>query len=100
MDEIENDATTSEPQKVYTGTVIFFGTSKKDGVPSTKSYGFIEWWDEGVQQRDMFAHFSDILGTEGEYRTLKKGQNVSFKIGKNNYGEPKAIDIVKLPPIL
>ena len=39
----------------------------------------------------MFVHFSDI-NIEG-FKTLKKGQVVSFGVGENNKGQPKAIDV-------
>jgi len=51
-------------------------------------YGFIE--REG--QDDLFVHFSDIV-CEG-FKTLKKGQIVSFALGENNKGQPKAVDVV------
>jgi cold shock CspA family protein len=88
---------TSVDGKVYAGAVVWFGSSKKDGVKSNKSFGFIEWFDNGVQQRDMFVHFSNIIAEEGVYRSLKKGQKVEFQIGTNNYGEPKAINVKVLP---
>jgi cold shock protein len=65
--------------KKYEGLVIWF--NNKSG------FGFIEW--EG--KKDMFVHFSDIT-CEG-FKTLKKGQKVSFGVGENNRGEPKATDV-------
>lgn len=65
--------------EIYKGEVIWF--DPKNG------YGFIEW--EGSE--DMFVHFSDIL-CEG-YKTLKKGQKVTFQLGKNNVGKPKAVEV-------
>jgi CspA family cold shock protein len=62
------------------GTVIWFN--------SKKGFGFIS---QGDKQPDMFIHFSDIV-CEG-YRTLKKGQTVSYEIGKNNSGRDKAINV-------
>jgi cold shock CspA family protein len=80
---------------VYEGTVIWFGASKGKQAggnrSSTKSFGFIEWSKDGVQQNDMFVHFSNIVAEDGAYRTLVKGQKVSFSIGTNNFGERKAI---------
>jgi CspA family cold shock protein len=66
-------------EQVYLGKVVWFNPKK--------SYGFISW--EGKE--DMFVHFSDIM-CEG-FRTLKKGQCVTFSIGENNHGEPKAIEV-------
>jgi len=63
----------------YTGTVIWF--NPKPG------YGFITRTGE----EDLFVHFSDI-NCEG-FKTLKKGQIVSFGIGTNNKGQPKAIEV-------
>lgn len=64
---------------VFEGVVIWFNPGS--------GYGFIDWEDD----EDMFVHFSDI-NYEG-FKTLKKGQRVSFGIGKNNKGEPKAIEV-------
>ena len=69
---------------VYFGTVIFFS--------NTKNYGFLAWEKDGVKQEDMFVHFSDIV-CEG-FKTLKKDQKVSFEIGKNNNGDPKATNVI------
>ena len=69
--------------KVYSGEVIWFHVEF--------GYGFIAWQKDGIAQPDMFAHFSDIE-LEG-FKLLKAGQQVSFTIGKNNEGKPKAVDI-------
>lgn len=88
---------TSIDGNIYEGVVVWFGGGKKGSPsrdsekPTTKSFGFIEWQKDGVQQRDMFVHFSNIIAPEGTYRTLVKGQKVSFMIGTNNNAEPKAI---------
>lgn len=63
----------------FTGTVCWFNNG----------YGFITRDEE---QKDLFCHFSDIQ-MEG-FKTLKKGQKVSFAIGLNNKGQPKAVDII------
>lgn len=70
-------------EEKYYGEVIWFNA--KDG------FGFLDWSKNGVKQKDMFCHFSDV-NCEG-YRTLKKGQKVTFSIGKNNRGEDKAVDV-------
>lgn len=67
--------------KVYYGSVIFFSAQR--------GFGFLQWDVDGVRQKDLFVHFSDIE-MEG-YKTLYKGQQVNFEIGKNNRGEAKAI---------
>ena len=63
----------------YEGTVVWFA----------KGIGFIEFSVDGVKQKDMFLHYSDIDATG--YKTVFKGQKVSFKIGTNLRGQPKAI---------
>jgi CspA family cold shock protein len=54
-------------------------------------FGFIS--REGKE--DLFVHYSDIV-SEG-YKTLYKGQIVSFEVGLNKKGQPKAINVVVLP---
>ena len=70
-------------EQVYFGEVIWFC--------SKKGYGFLAWEINGVKQRDLFCHFSDIV-SEG-FKTLFKKQQVSFKLGTNKHGDPKAINI-------
>lgn len=71
-------------KKSYVGECIFFN-------PKT-GWGFIGWRDDaGKPQKDMFLHFSDI-NCEG-FKTIKKGQKVSFEIGQNKRNEPKAINV-------
>ena len=65
--------------KTHEGEVIWFDPKK--------NFGFIGWDDE----EDMFVHFSDIM-MEG-YKTLKKGQKVTFQVGTNMAGKPKAIEV-------
>lgn len=70
--------------KLYYGKVIWFNDKK--------GFGFISWKDElGNQQKDMFVHFSDI-NSQG-FKTLSQNDFVTFKIGKNFHGDPKAIDV-------
>lgn len=66
-------------QERFMGTVIWF--SAKSG------YGFIA----RDNLPDLFVHFSDVV-MDG-FRTLKKGQKVSFGIGKNRNDQDKAIDV-------
>lgn len=66
----------------FEGEVVWF--DNKAG------YGFIARPDE----KDLFVHFSDI-NCEG-FKTIKKGQKVSFTLGKNNKGAPKATDVTVL----
>jgi len=74
----------SDELTVYTGTVIWF----------SGSYGFIEWEKDGAKQNDIFVHYSDIAA-DG-FRTLYKAQKVSFSIGTNKGGDPKAINVMAL----
>jgi CspA family cold shock protein len=69
--------------KVYEGKVVFF--------INKLGYGFIHWEKEGVVQTDLFVHFSDI-SCEG-FKTIKKDQKVSFKLGVNVRNQPKAIEV-------
>lgn len=69
----------------FHGEVIFF--SNKLG------YGFCFWEKNGVRQKDLFIHYSNIVANEGEYKTLRKNDKIIFGIGVNNRGEPKAIDV-------
>lgn len=72
----------SEQEKFY-GEVIFFDPKR--------GYGFILWTKDEAQQKDLFVHFSDII-CEG-YKTLYKGQKVSFGLGNNKNGIPKAVNV-------
>jgi cold shock protein len=74
----------SDDKKVYIGDVVWFN--------ARTGYGFISWRNENNEpQRDIFVHFSDIA-CEG-FKTLKKDQRVSFEIGLNKRGQPKAINV-------
>lgn len=70
-------------KEVYTGEVIWFHIER--------GYGFLSWEKEGIKQDDMFIHYSDI-DLDG-FKLLKAGQLVSFTIGVNNSGKPKAVDV-------
>ena len=73
-----------DEKKVFVGVVIWFDAKA--------GYGFVDWSDgAGIKQKDLFIHFSDIC-CDG-FKTLKKGQKVSFTIGLNNKGQPKACDV-------
>jgi len=68
---------------VFVGEVLWFDAKR--------GYGFIGWRKDNVEQKDLFAHFSDIE-CEG-FKTLYKGQKVSFGVGTNKHGDPKAVNI-------
>lgn len=76
----------SNNEEKFFGEVLWF--DPKRGI------GFIGWEKDGVQQKDMFVHFSDIA-CEG-FKTLYKKQKVSFSLGQNKHGQPKAINVVVL----
>jgi len=69
--------------KIYTGTVVWFCNKK--------GYGFISWEKDGVVQREIFLHFSDI-DVQG-FKTVSKDQKVTFEIGENRHGDSKAIKV-------
>jgi cold shock protein len=71
----------SDEMEVFHGQVVWF----------SGTYGFIEWSKNSVKQNDLFVHYSDIT-SEG-FRTLFKAQKVSFSIGLNKQGAPKAINV-------
>lgn len=69
--------------KTYSGEVVWFNVRL--------GYGFISWKHENKDMKDMFVHYSD-LNMEG-FRQLKAGEKVEFSIGKNNNGDPKAVNV-------
>ncbi len=73
----------SNNKNVYYGNVCWFDPKK--------GYGFLEWSIDGVAQKDLFVHFSDV-SCEG-FKTLYKGQKVSFGLGVNKHGDPKATEV-------
>lgn len=71
-------------EKKYQGEVVWFD--------SKKGYGFISWSNEsGESQKDLFVHYSDIV-SDG-FKTLRKGQRVSFGLGLNKREQPKATEV-------
>lgn len=69
-----------DDNKVYTGIVCWF----------SKGMGFLT--QDHDQSNDMFVHYSDI-NMEG-YKTLKKGQRVSYSVGLNRRNQPKAVNVI------
>ena len=67
----------------FIGEVLWFDPKR--------GYGFVGWEKDGNKQKDLFIHFSDIA-CEG-FKTLNKGQKVSFSMGVNNHGDPKGTEI-------
>jgi CspA family cold shock protein len=76
----------SEDNTVYFGICCWFDPKR--------GMGFLEYEIDGVKQKDMFVHFTDII-MEG-FKTLYKQQRVSFQIGTNRHGDPKAINVTVL----
>lgn len=74
MSESENDK--------LVGEVIWFDPKR--------GFGFIK----RDNAADLFVHFSDIT-SEG-FKTLYKGQKVSYAMGVNKHGNPKAVDVMVL----
>jgi cold shock protein len=66
-------------EEKFIGTVVWFSNKY--------NFGFISRPNE----TDIFVHWSDIA-SEG-FKTLKKGQQVSFSIGLNNRKQPKATEV-------
>lgn len=75
-----------EDKTVYVGKVCWFSAKK--------GFGFIEYEVDGVKQKDMFVHFSDI--SMPGFKTIQAEQKVSFEVGKNKNGDPKAINVLIL----
>lgn len=67
----------------FTGEVLWFDAKR--------GYGFIGWEKDEAKQKDLFVHFSDII-CEG-FKTVHKGQKVSFGLGVNKHGNPKAVEV-------
>lgn len=72
--------------KLFYGEVVWFSAQK--------GYGFISWEKDNVKQKEIFVHFSDVdcIG----FKTLNKGQKISFEIGVNKHGDPKAICVTAI----
>jgi CspA family cold shock protein len=70
----------------FIGEVLWFDPKR--------GYGFIGWKKGDLTQKDLFVHFSDVV-CEG-FKTLMKEQKVSFELGTNKRGDPKAIDVTIL----
>lgn len=70
----------------FVGVVLWFDPKR--------GYGFIGWEKDGVKQKDLFVHFSDI-NVEG-FKTLYKDNRVSFGLGINVRGDPKATEVLVL----
>lgn len=63
----------------FTGKVVWF----------KMGYGFIAPNSGG---EDVFVHFTDIVGQDG-FKNLRKDDSVEYEIGKNNRGQPKAVEV-------
>lgn len=72
-------------EKFY-GEVIWFDPKR--------GFGFLQWEKDGIKQKDLFVHFSDV-SCDG-FKTLYKEQKVSFGLGVNKHNVPKAICVIIL----
>ena len=71
-------------EKQY-GTVVWFNEKK--------GWGFCKP-DEG--DIDLFVHWTNIVGEEGQFKTLVSGQRVSFVVGANKNGpQAEQIEIIE-----
>ena len=70
----------------FVGDVLWFDPKR--------GFGFIGWEKDGVKQKDLFVHFSDVH-CEG-FKTLYKGQKVSFGLGLNVRNDTKAVEVTVL----
>jgi CspA family cold shock protein len=59
---------------------------------NAKGYGFITMGNG----QDAFAHSSDIVAPQGEYKTVEEGMEVDFDILQSDKGA-KAVNIIKVP---
>ena len=73
----------SDDKATYYGKVIWFNPAR--------GFGFARWEIDGVKQKDIFIHFSDI-SCDG-FKALYKDRSISFQVGTNNHGDPKAISV-------
>ena len=62
-------------EQQYKGIVKWFS--------ETKGYGFIRVIPEG---REIFCHFSGILGPKNQRKNLREGEKVRFDIGQDERG--------------
>lgn len=65
---------------VYIGIICWFNNAK--------GYGFISKEDGNG---DIFVHWSNV--NISGYKTLKANQKVTFTLGLNNSGKPKACNV-------
>jgi len=76
-----------EEQEKKTGVVCWFDPKK--------GFGYITPDDD---VKDYFAHWTQVQGKEGVFKTLKPGQKVSFVLGENDKGEMAAEILVLEEP--
>ena len=50
-------------------------------------YGFLTIWDGDERGKDIFVHHSGIQPMNSQYKTLKKGEYVTFDIGGGDKGQ-------------
>ena len=71
-----------------------------------ESKGIVKWFDarkgfgfitSDEDRKDYFIHYSGIHSNNGEYKILREGERVSFRIEPSSRGE-KAVDVRLLIP--
>ena len=77
---------TNNKEETLFGEVVWFDPKR--------GFGFIKKDNQKEDEKDMFVHFSDI-NSEG-FKTLHKGQKVSYSVGNNKNGVPKAVNVITL----
>ncbi|MCV9878677.1 cold shock domain-containing protein [Brenneria izbisi] len=68
---------------------------------SNKMTGLVKWFDAGKGfgfitptdgSKDVFVHFSAILGQGNDYKSLDEGQKVEFNVESGQKG-PSAVNV-------
>ncbi|MFC3394409.1 cold shock domain-containing protein [Brenneria rubrifaciens] len=68
---------------------------------SNKMTGLVKWFDAGKGfgfitptdgSKDVFVHFSAILGLGNDYKSLDEGQKVEFNVESGQKG-PSAVNV-------
>nr|WP_113866542.1 cold-shock protein [Brenneria salicis]NMN92723.1 CspA family cold shock protein [Brenneria salicis ATCC 15712 = DSM 30166]RBP62437.1 putative cold-shock DNA-binding protein [Brenneria salicis ATCC 15712 = DSM 30166]RLM30630.1 cold-shock protein [Brenneria salicis ATCC 15712 = DSM 30166] len=68
---------------------------------SNKKTGLVKWFDAGKGfgfitptdgSKDVFVHFSAILGQGNDYKSLDEGQKVEFNVESGQKG-PSAVNV-------
>lgn len=82
--EILTEIVDIDPSKKFIGQCKWFNNSY--------GYGFITIWEGPHTGTDIFVHHSGIQPLNSNYKTLKKGEYVTFNIAKGDKGQ-QAVDV-------